>query len=74
MPRLFLGLRTEDSYPIVDIIEQTPPTPMTNQWALFLRNHDELGLEMVTDEEQDYLFKAYATDPHTKFNIGIRRR
>lgn len=74
MPRLFLGLRTEDSYPIVDIIEQTPATPESNQWVLFLRNHDELGLEMVTDEEKDYLFKAYATDPNTKFNTGIRRR
>jgi maltose alpha-D-glucosyltransferase/alpha-amylase len=74
MPRLFLALRTEDSYPIVDIIEQTPETPPNSQWALFLRNHDELGLEMVTDEEKDYLFKAYANDPHTKFNVGIRRR
>ncbi|HEY3430791.1 MAG TPA: maltose alpha-D-glucosyltransferase [Cyclobacteriaceae bacterium] len=74
MPRLFLGLRTEDSYPIVDIIEQIPETPANCQWALFLRNHDELGLEMVTEEEKDYLFKAYATDANTKFNIGIRRR
>ncbi len=74
MPRLFLGLRTEDSYPIIDIIEQTPATPMNSQWALFLRNHDEIGLDMVTEEEKDYLFKAYATDPHTKHNLGIRRR
>ncbi|MFZ6010111.1 MAG: maltose alpha-D-glucosyltransferase [Bacteroidota bacterium] len=74
MPRIFLALRTEDSYPIVDIIDQTPETPPNSQWALFLRNHDELGLEMVTEEEKDYLFKAYAFDPHTKFNIGIRRR
>lgn len=74
MPRLFLGLRTEDSYPIIDIIEQTPATPQTSQWVVFLRNHDELGLEMVTDEEKDYLFKAYATDPNTKYNTGIRRR
>lgn len=74
MPRLFLALRTEDSYPIVDIIDQTPATPQNNQWALFLRNHDELGLEMVTEEEKDYLFKAYANDQHTKFNTGIRRR
>ncbi len=74
MPRLFLGLRTEDSYPIVDILEQTPDTPPNSQWALFLRNHDELGLEMVTEEEKDYLFKAYANDPHSKHNIGIRRR
>jgi maltose alpha-D-glucosyltransferase / alpha-amylase len=74
MPRLFLGLRTEDSYPIVDIIEQTPKTPDNCQWALFLRNHDELALEMVTEEEKDYLLKAYAYDSHTRFNIGIRRR
>jgi maltose alpha-D-glucosyltransferase/alpha-amylase len=74
MPRMFLALRTEDSYPIVDIIEQTPATPPNSQWALFLRNHDELGLEMVTEEEKDYLFKAYATDSITKFNTGIRRR
>jgi maltose alpha-D-glucosyltransferase / alpha-amylase len=74
MPRLFLGLRTEDSYPIIDIIEQTPVTPAGSQWALFLRNHDEIGLDMVTEEEKDYLFKAYATDPNTKHNLGIRRR
>jgi maltose alpha-D-glucosyltransferase / alpha-amylase len=74
MPRLFLALRTEDSYPIVDIMDQTPATPQNSQWALFLRNHDELGLEMVTEEEKDYLFKAYANDPNTKFNLGIRRR
>ena len=74
MPRLFLALRTEDSYPIIDIIEQTPSTPTENQWALFLRNHDELGLEMVSEEEKDYLFKAYATDSKTKINVGIRRR
>ncbi|MBT1701818.1 maltose alpha-D-glucosyltransferase [Chryseosolibacter indicus] len=74
MPRLFLALRTEDSYPIVDIMEQTPATPPNSQWAVFLRNHDELGLEMVTEEEKDYLFKAYANDPNTKFNLGIRRR
>jgi maltose alpha-D-glucosyltransferase/alpha-amylase len=74
MPRLFLGLRTEDSYPIIDIIEQTPPTPPNSQWALFLRNHDEIALEMVTEEEKDYLFKAYAIDPNMKHNLGIRRR
>lgn len=74
MPRLFLALRTEDSYPIVDIIEQTPETPLNNQWAVFLRNHDEMDLEMVTEEEKDYLFKAYANDPHSKLNLGIRRR
>jgi maltose alpha-D-glucosyltransferase/alpha-amylase len=74
MPRIFLSLRTEDSYPITDIIAQTPDIPEQGQWALFLRNHDELGLEMVTDEEKDYLFKAYANDPGTKFNTGINRR
>lgn len=74
MPRLFLALRTEDSYPIIDIIEQTPQTPPNSQWAIFLRNHDEIGLDMVTEEEKDYLFKAYATDPDTKHNLGIRRR
>lgn len=74
MPRLFLSLRTEDTYPVIDIIEQTPATSEANQWALFLRNHDEIGLEMVTEEEKDFLFKAYATDPHTKHNTGIRRR
>ncbi len=74
MPRLFLALRTEDSYPIIDIMDQTPATPQTSQWAVFLRNHDELGLEMVTEEEKDYLFKAYASDQHLKFNVGIRRR
>ncbi len=74
MPRMFLALRTEDSYPITDIIEQTPATPFNSQWALFLRNHDELGLEMVTEEEKDYLFKAYASDANLKYNVGIRRR
>ena len=74
MPRLFLGLRTEDSYPIIDIIEQTPITPPNSQWAVFLRNHDEIGLDMVTEEEKDYLFKAYALDPNTKHNLGIHRR
>lgn len=73
-PRLFLALRTEDSYPIVDIMEQTPQLPPNSQWALFLRNHDEIGLEMVTEEEKDYLFKAYANDPATKHNVGIHRR
>ncbi|MEO5977435.1 MAG: maltose alpha-D-glucosyltransferase [Chryseolinea sp.] len=74
MPRMFLALRTEDSYPIIDILEQTPVTPENSQWAVFLRNHDELGLEMVTEEEKDYLFKAYANEEDTKFNVGIRRR
>ncbi|MBT1711923.1 maltose alpha-D-glucosyltransferase [Fulvivirgaceae bacterium PWU5] len=74
MPRMFLALRTEDSYPIVDIIDQTPDTPSNCQWVIFLRNHDELGLEMVTEEEKDYLLKAYASDASSKVNTGIRRR
>ncbi len=74
MPRLFMAMHTEDNHPIVDIIEQTPKAPENGQWALFLRNHDSLGLEMVTEEEKDYLYKAFASDPNTKHNIGIRRR
>jgi maltose alpha-D-glucosyltransferase/alpha-amylase len=74
MPRMFLALRTEDSYPIVDIIEQTPATPANCQWLVFLRNHDELALEMVTEEEKDYLMKAYASDSNSQVNAGIRRR
>jgi maltose alpha-D-glucosyltransferase/alpha-amylase len=74
MPRLFMGLRREDRLPIVDIIEQTPGIPATCQWGLFLRNHDELTLEMVTDEERDYMYHEYATDPRMKINLGIRRR
>ena len=60
MPRIFMALRMEDRVPIVDILEQTPPIPETSQWALFLRNHDELTLEMVTDEERDYMYRVYA--------------
>jgi maltose alpha-D-glucosyltransferase/alpha-amylase len=74
MPRLFMALRMEDRYPIVDILEQTPPIPETAQWALFLRNHDELTLEMVTDEERDYMYRVYASDPQARINLGIRRR
>jgi maltose alpha-D-glucosyltransferase / alpha-amylase len=74
MPRLFMALRTEDRFPIVDILEQTPPIPDTAQWAIFLRNHDELTLEMVTDEERDYMYRAYASDPAARINVGIRRR
>ncbi|MEM6522348.1 MAG: maltose alpha-D-glucosyltransferase [Bacteroidota bacterium] len=74
MPRLFMAMHTEDNHPIVDIIDQTPAAPENGQWALFLRNHDSVGLEMVTEEEKDYLYKAYATDPNTKHNIGIHRR
>jgi maltose alpha-D-glucosyltransferase / alpha-amylase len=74
MPRLFMALRMEDSYPISDILEQTPAIPETCQWALFLRNHDELTLEMVTDEERDYMVERYAADRQTRINLGIRRR
>ncbi|HZM01872.1 MAG TPA: maltose alpha-D-glucosyltransferase [Candidatus Saccharimonadales bacterium] len=74
MPRLFMSLRMEDRIPIVDILEQTPPIPETSQWALFLRNHDELTLEMVTDEERDYMYRMYANVPQARLNLGIRRR
>ena len=74
MPRLFMAIRREDATPIVDIIEQTPPIPENCQWGLFLRNHDELTLEMVTDEERDYMYAEYAKDPRMKLNLGIRRR
>jgi maltose alpha-D-glucosyltransferase / alpha-amylase len=74
MPRIFMGLRREDRLPIVDIIEQTPGIPANCQWGLFLRNHDELTLEMVTDEERDYMYREFATDPRMKLNLGIRRR
>jgi maltose alpha-D-glucosyltransferase/alpha-amylase len=74
MPRLFMALRMEDSYAIADILEQTPPIPESCQWAVFLRNHDELTLEMVTDEERDYMVQRYASDRQTRINLGIRRR
>ena len=74
MPRLFMALRMEDSYPIHDILEQTPAIPDSCQWALFLRNHDELTLEMVTDEERDFMVARYAADEQTRINLGIRRR
>ncbi len=74
MPRMFMAIQMEDRFPIVDILEQTPPIPVICQWALFLRNHDELTLEMVTDEERDYMYMIYAKDPKTKINLGIRRR
>ncbi len=74
MPRLFMAVRMEDRVPIVDILEQTPQIPETCQWALFLRNHDELTLEMVTDEERDYMYRVYASDPKARINLGIRRR
>jgi len=74
MPRIFMGMRREEAFPIIDILEQTPAIPPTAQWGLFLRNHDELTLEMVTDEERDYMYDEYAKDPLAKLNLGIRRR
>jgi maltose alpha-D-glucosyltransferase/alpha-amylase len=74
MPRIWIALRKEDRSPIVDIIERTPPIPETAQWALFLRNHDELTLEMVTDDERDYMWSEYAADLRARINMGIRRR
>jgi maltose alpha-D-glucosyltransferase/alpha-amylase len=74
MPRLYMAVRMEDWYPIVDILDQTPEIPENCQWAMFLRNHDELTLEMVTDEERDYMYRAYAQDPQARINLGIRRR
>ena len=74
MPRLFMALRREDRTPIIDIISQLPAIPPNCQWCLFLRNHDELTLEMVTDEERDYMYYEYAKDPRAKLNLGIRRR
>jgi maltose alpha-D-glucosyltransferase / alpha-amylase len=74
MPRLYMALRMEDRFPIVDIMEQTPQIPDNCQWAIFLRNHDELTLEMVSDEERDYMYKTFAKDPRKRVNVGIRRR
>ena len=74
MPRMYMAVQMEDRYPLVDIMHQTPEIPRTAQWALFLRNHDELTLEMVTDEERDYMYRAYADDPRARINLGIRRR
>ena len=74
MPRMFMGIRQEDRHPITEILRQTPEIPDNCQWAMFLRNHDELTLEMVTDEERDYMYQAYATDPQMRINVGIRRR
>jgi maltose alpha-D-glucosyltransferase/alpha-amylase len=74
MPRIFMGLRQEERHPIVQIMNQTPEIPEACQWAIFLRNHDELTLEMVTDEERDYMYSQYAADPEMRVNVGIRRR
>ena len=74
MPRIFMAVRRESRFPISEILAQTPEIPSNCQWGIFLRNHDELTLEMVTDEERDYMYAEYAKDPRMKANIGIRRR
>ncbi|HEX6350368.1 MAG TPA: maltose alpha-D-glucosyltransferase [Candidatus Dormibacteraeota bacterium] len=74
MPRLFMAVHLEDRFPIIDILAQTPPIPDNAQWAMFLRNHDELTLEMVTDEERDYMWRVYSSDTVARINLGIRRR
>jgi maltose alpha-D-glucosyltransferase/alpha-amylase len=74
MPRIYMALRQEDRLPITDIMKQTPAIPATCQWGLFLRNHDELTLEMVTNDERDYMYLAYSADPRMRLNLGIRRR
>jgi maltose alpha-D-glucosyltransferase/alpha-amylase len=74
MPRIYMAIAQEDRFPIADILRQTPDIPASCQWALFLRNHDELTLEMVTDVERDYLWSTYANDPRARINLGIRRR
>jgi maltose alpha-D-glucosyltransferase/alpha-amylase len=74
MPRMFMAIRMEDRFPLIDILQETPAIPETCQWAIFLRNHDELTLEMVTDEERDYMYRMYASDPAARLNLGIRRR
>ncbi len=74
MPRMYMAIAQEDRHPIVEIMEQTPDIPDNCQWAIFLRNHDELTLEMVTSRERDYMYKMYAADPRARLNLGIRRR
>ncbi len=74
MPRMFMAVQMEDRFPIVDILRQTPAIPEAAQWATFLRNHDELTLEMVTDEERDYMYRVYTEDAVARINLGIRRR
>jgi maltose alpha-D-glucosyltransferase/alpha-amylase len=74
MPRLFIAIHQEDRFPIAEVLARTPDIPETCQWALFLRNHDELTLEMVTEEERDYMYLAYTADPEARLNVGIRRR
>ncbi len=74
MPRIFVAIHLEDRFPLADILAQTPPLPPGCQWALFLRNHDELTLEMVAEEERDAMYRAYAAEPVMRLNLGIRRR
>ncbi len=74
MPRMYMALAQEDRFPMIDIMAQTPPIPENCQWAMFLRNHDELTLEMVTDEDRDYMWRTYAADKQARINLGIRRR
>ncbi|WP_047197381.1 maltose alpha-D-glucosyltransferase [Caldimonas brevitalea] len=74
MPRIYMSIAQEDRYPIIEIMQQTPEIPETCQWAIFLRNHDELTLEMVTSKERDYMYNTYAADPRARINLGIRRR
>jgi maltose alpha-D-glucosyltransferase/alpha-amylase len=74
MPRLFMAVQQEERFPIVDILRHTPTPPPLSQWAIFLRNHDELTLEMVTEEERDAMYRFYATDPQSRVNLGLRRR
>jgi maltose alpha-D-glucosyltransferase/alpha-amylase len=74
MPRIYMAIAQEDRHPVVDIMQQTPDLPDTCQWAIFLRNHDELTLEMVTSKERDYMYRMYAADPRARINLGIRRR
>jgi len=74
MPRMFMAVRREEAAPLSEILERTPAIPDGTQWGLFLRNHDELTLEMVTDEERDYMYEEYAKDPRMRLNLGIRRR
>ena len=74
MPRIYMAIAQEDRHPVVEIMQQTPDIPENSQWAIFLRNHDELTLEMVTSKERDYMYRMYAADPHARLNLGIRRR
>ncbi len=74
MPRMYMAIAQEDRHPVVEILAQTPEIPPNCQWAIFLRNHDELTLEMVTSKERDYLYRMYASDTRARINLGIRRR